>query len=242
MGKNQAVEKAEYFAESIGRMAYQALLEELGGDGGVTYYCVGHSVIQYTLDGYAFSTLVNHRGRQAAVELIATFLPSEVVESLYGAMQQTELTIMSITLEPIAAISAVIPQELRLLNIALVDVGAGTSDIAITNNGSVCAYTMATMAGTSAQKVLANSIFPSSPCCAANTVRPRRCAAGMARQERRFARNHDSTPLCDSAQDVLLHPRVERSETRKALRRHSLSLRAFRRFPKVLMKAAPLSC
>nr|WP_243151515.1 cell division FtsA domain-containing protein [Anaerotruncus colihominis] len=54
---------------------------------------------------------------------------------------------MSITLEPIAAISAVIPQELRLLNIALVDVGAGTSDIAITNNGSVCAYTMATMAG-----------------------------------------------------------------------------------------------
>lgn len=129
------------------QQAYQALLEELGGDGGVTYYCVGHSVIQYTLDGYAFSTLVNHRGRQAAVELIATFLPSEVVESLYGAMQQTELTIMSITLEPIAAISAVIPQELRLLNIALVDVGAGTSDIAITNNGSVCAYTMATMAG-----------------------------------------------------------------------------------------------
>ena len=29
MGKNQAVEKAEYFAESIGRMAYQALLEEV---------------------------------------------------------------------------------------------------------------------------------------------------------------------------------------------------------------------
>ena len=79
------------------QQAYQALLEELGGDGGVTYYCVGHSVIQYTLDGYAFSTLVNHRGRQAAVELIATFLPSEVVESLYGAMQQTELTIMSIS-------------------------------------------------------------------------------------------------------------------------------------------------
>ena len=29
MGKNQAVEKAEYLAESIGRMAYQALLEEV---------------------------------------------------------------------------------------------------------------------------------------------------------------------------------------------------------------------
>ena len=29
MGKNQAVERAEYLAESIGRMAYQALLEEV---------------------------------------------------------------------------------------------------------------------------------------------------------------------------------------------------------------------
>ncbi len=28
MGKNQAVEKAEYFAESIGRMAYQARLRK----------------------------------------------------------------------------------------------------------------------------------------------------------------------------------------------------------------------
>ena len=39
--------------------------------------------------------------------------------------------------------NAVIPAELRLLNLALVDIGAGTSDIAISENGSVSAYTMA---------------------------------------------------------------------------------------------------
>lgn len=110
-------------------------------------YCVGHSVMKYHLDGYPISTLLGHRGKEAQVELIATFLPNEVVESLYSAMSKIQCTVSSITLEPIAAMNAIIPQELRMLNLALVDIGAGTSDIAISDKGSVVAYTMATVAG-----------------------------------------------------------------------------------------------
>ena len=53
----------------------------------------------------------------------------------------------SLTLEPIAAMNAAIPAELRLLNLALVDIGAGTTDIAVCRDGSVTGYTMATIAG-----------------------------------------------------------------------------------------------
>lgn len=110
-------------------------------------YCVGHSVMRYYLDDYPISTLMNHRGKKAKVEIIATFLPTEVVESLYTTMAKIGLSVMSITLEPIAAMNAIIPQELRMLNLALVDIGAGTSDIALSDGGSVTAYTMATVAG-----------------------------------------------------------------------------------------------
>jgi len=125
------------------------LLSEASGSTGEhdIYSCVGYSVIRYYLDGYPMKTLINHRGRSAKVELIATFLPVEVVESLTEAMQIAGLRIASLTLEPIAAMNVVIPQELRLLNLALVDVGAGTSDIAISDAGSVAAYAMATVAG-----------------------------------------------------------------------------------------------
>ena len=51
------------------------------------------------------------------------------------------------TLEPIAAMNAAIPAELRLLNLALVDIGAGTTDIAVCRDGSVVGYTMVTLAG-----------------------------------------------------------------------------------------------
>lgn len=127
--------------------AYQKLVESLQEGDPADFCSVGHTVAGYQLDGYSFSTLTGHRGKKAGIDLIATFLPSEVVESLYTTMSMLGLTIASMTLEPIAAMNAVVPRELRLLNIALVDVGAGTSDIAVADKGSVCGYTMATVAG-----------------------------------------------------------------------------------------------
>lgn len=128
--------------------ARRKLLEENAESGdSIPFYCVGHAVVRYDLDGYTFSTVKGHKAEVAKVEIIATFLPGAVVESLYTAMEMAGLQVESVTLEPIAAMNAVIPQELRLLNLALVDVGAGTSDIAISESGSVAAYTMATTAG-----------------------------------------------------------------------------------------------
>jgi cell division protein FtsA len=111
------------------------------------FYCVGHTVVGYELDGYKIKTLVGHRGTKAFVDLIAAFLPSIVVESLYAVTDLCGLEVMSLTLEPIAAMQVIIPPEVRLINIALVDIGAGTSDIAVSRNGSIIAYAMATIAG-----------------------------------------------------------------------------------------------
>lgn len=116
-------------------------------DDSLSYYCVGHSVVRYYLDDYPFSTIVGHKGTRARADVIATFLPAEVIDSLCAAMAIIGCEISHLTLEPIAAMNAVIPAELRLLNLALVDIGAGTSDIAVSENGSVSAYTMATVAG-----------------------------------------------------------------------------------------------
>ncbi len=115
------------------------------GAGGMS--CVGHSVIKYCLDGHNFSSLENHKGSLISVEIIATFLPQQVVNSLYTTMNIAGLAVAGLTLEPIAAMNAIVPQELRSLNIALVDIGAGTSDIAISDGGAISAYTMATYAG-----------------------------------------------------------------------------------------------
>ncbi|MCX7747097.1 MAG: pilus assembly protein PilM [Clostridia bacterium] len=121
--------------------------EEINKEDKTQFYCVGYSVINYYLNSYVISTLLGHKGRKIGADILATFLPHIVVDSLYTVMSKIGLEIVSLTLEPIAAINVTIPKDLRLLNLALVDIGAGTSDIAITKDGSVVAYGMAPIAG-----------------------------------------------------------------------------------------------
>lgn len=111
------------------------------------FFLVGYTVAQYRLDDYPLSTLLGHSGRKLEADVVATFLPGEVVESLYAAMRAAGLQVSGMTLEPIAAMNAALPAEIRLLNLALVDIGAGTTDIAICRDGSVVGYTMTTLAG-----------------------------------------------------------------------------------------------
>lgn len=141
-------------AEMVSRLEAGAISEAetafFGGDvdeGGQRFYLVGYSVSRYYLDDYILSNLVDHNGRVLKADVIATFLPAEVVESLYAAMRKIGLEIASLTLEPIAAINAAIPPGIRLLNLALVDIGAGTSDIAVCRDGYITGYTMAVQAG-----------------------------------------------------------------------------------------------
>ena len=111
------------------------------------FYCVGNTPIRYQLNGYDINNLEGHKASKIAVELIATFLPEEVVDGLYEAVEYAGLHVASLTLEPIAAMNIAIPEQYRLLNIGLVDVGAGTSDICLTKDGCIIAYGMIPCAG-----------------------------------------------------------------------------------------------
>lgn len=84
--------------------------------------------------------MIDQQGDEASVEIIATFLPKVVVESLISALNRSGLEMEALTLEPIAAINVLMPPSMRRLNVALVDIGAGTSDIAITDMGTIIAY------------------------------------------------------------------------------------------------------
>lgn len=124
-------------------------------DSGKKFFCVGYSIVKYYLNGYPMEMIEMHMANYIEVELIATFLPEEVVDGLYSAVELAGLHVASLTLEPIAAINMAIPEKFRLLNIALVDVGAGTSDISIVKDGSIIAFGMIPLAGDEVTEAIA---------------------------------------------------------------------------------------
>ena len=138
--------------------AEHALREQSGAQND-QYYMVGYTVATYRLDGYPMSSIRDHTGRVIEAEVVVTFLPREVVESLYAVVGKLGLEVASLTLEPIASLNAAIPSDIRLLNLVLVDIGAGTSDIAICRDGSVVGYTMATVAGDEITELLMRALL-----------------------------------------------------------------------------------
>lgn len=138
-------------------MAIEKAYEEFTSeeDAAMSFYCVGNSVIRYYMNKYPIGNPEGHKASSIGADLIATFLPEDVIDGLYKAVEAAGLRVASLTLEPIAAIQVAIPKNYRMLNLALVDVGAGTSDICITEDGSITAYGMIPLAGDSLTEIIA---------------------------------------------------------------------------------------
>ena len=139
--------------ELLGIEKAQEKLKE-SNDTKYKFYCVGYSVVKYYLNEELFISLEGHKADKIGCDIIVTFLPEDVVDGLYSAVGQVGLSVANMTLEPIAAINVAIPENYRMLNIALVDVGAGTSDISITRDGSIVAYGMIPYAGDELTEVI----------------------------------------------------------------------------------------
>ena len=131
----------------------QEALKEVN-DTSYKFYCVGYSTVKFFLNDDVFISLEGHKANKIGEDIIVTFLPEDVVDGLYAAVGQAGLSVANMTLEPIAAINVAIPENYRMLNIALVDVGAGTSDISITRDGSIIAYGMIPHAGDELTEVI----------------------------------------------------------------------------------------
>lgn len=145
----KTISKEDIFAlDSLGiEKAYETFTNSGDFDENMKFYCVGYSVMHYFMNGYPMNQLENHKAKEISADLIATFLPDDVVDGLYKSVELAGLEVANLTLEPIAAIELAIPEMYRMLNIALIDVGAGTSDISITKDGSIIAYGMLPIAG-----------------------------------------------------------------------------------------------
>ncbi|MDE7429240.1 MAG: cell division protein FtsA, partial [Lachnospiraceae bacterium] len=71
-----------YALDSLGvERAYAEFLENNSMD--MKFYCVGYSVVRYYMNGYTMGNLERHKAKTIGEDLIATFLPEDVVDGLY---------------------------------------------------------------------------------------------------------------------------------------------------------------
>lgn len=117
--------------------AKQQLAWELGGKS-VDVRLVNSALVSIEIDGYPVTNPIGFQGKDVEVQLYTAFAPLIHIGALEKTAQELDLDLLAVAAEPFAVARAVIGNNPnQSLSAILMDVGGGTTDIAVINDGGV---------------------------------------------------------------------------------------------------------
>lgn len=117
--------------------AKQQLALELGGKT-IDVRLVNSALVSIEIDGYPVTNPVGFQGRDVVVQLYTAFAPLVHIGALEKVAEQLDLDLLAVAAEPFAVSRSVIGDDQSAsMSAVLMDVGGGTTDIAVINDGGV---------------------------------------------------------------------------------------------------------
>lgn len=110
---------------------------ELGGKN-IDIKLVNSALIAIEIDGYGVTNPIGFKGKDVSVQLYTAFAPLIHISALERTAEQLDLDLLTVAAEPFAVARSVIGDDPNAnLSAILIDVGGGTTDIAVVNEGGV---------------------------------------------------------------------------------------------------------
>ncbi|MDZ7786021.1 MAG: cell division FtsA domain-containing protein [Candidatus Saccharibacteria bacterium] len=117
--------------------AHKELAYELGGKN-VEIRLVNSALVSIEIDGYTVTNPVGFQGKEVVVQLYTAFAPLIHIGALEKTAQELDLDLLAVAAEPFAVARSVIGNDPNAsMSAVLMDVGGGTTDIAVVNEGGV---------------------------------------------------------------------------------------------------------
>lgn len=117
--------------------AKQQLAWELGGKE-VEIRLVNSALVSIDIDGYKVTNPIGFQGKEVLVQLYTAFAPMIHIAALERTAQELDLDLLAVAAEPFAVARSVIGNDPNAnMSAVLMDVGGGTTDIAVIKEGGV---------------------------------------------------------------------------------------------------------
>ncbi|MBW3569210.1 pilus assembly protein PilM [Candidatus Parcubacteria bacterium] len=127
----------ELVQERAEKSARKTLEWELGGRQ-VDVRLVNSALVSISIDGYEVTNPIGFKGRDVLVQLYTAFAPMIHIAALERVASELDLDLMAVAAEPFAVARSVIGDNPNAnMSAILMDVGGGTTDIAVINEGGV---------------------------------------------------------------------------------------------------------
>ena len=140
------------FEEARKQLAWETGHEELD------VKLVNASVVDVKIDGYRVTNPIGFQGKEVTVGVFNAFAPMVQLGALQSVAADLDLDLITIAAEPYAVARSMGVQEAGEFNAIFIDIGGGTTDIAVVTNGGVEGTRMFAIGGRSFTKRLANTL------------------------------------------------------------------------------------
>jgi cell division protein FtsA len=116
---------------------------------------VNTAIVDVQIDGYRVTNPVGFQGRDVSIQLFNAFAPMVHLGALQSVAGDLDLNLVNIAAEPFAVAKSVGGQDSGEFSAIFIDIGGGTTDIALVNNGGVEGTKMFAIGGRSFTKRIA---------------------------------------------------------------------------------------
>jgi len=144
--------QARVFEEARKQLAWET------GHEAIDVKLVNASVVDVKIDGYRVTNPIGFQGKEVTVGVFNAFAPMVHLGALQSVAADLELDLITIAAEPYAVARSLGAQEAGEFNAIFIDIGGGTTDIAVVSGGGLEGTRMFAIGGRSFTKRLSNSL------------------------------------------------------------------------------------
>jgi cell division protein FtsA len=145
----------------IQKQAYSEVRKQLMWETGkkeLEVKLVNAAVVDVHIDGYRVTNPVGFQGKDVTIQIFNAFAPMVHLGALQTVAADLDLNLINIAAEPFAVAKSVGADDSTEFSAIFIDIGGGTSDIAVVNNGGVEGTQMFAIGGRTFTKRIASSL------------------------------------------------------------------------------------
>ncbi len=149
----------EFIIEKVHERAQTKAQKQIAletGNEDVEVKLVNSALVGIHIDGYKISNPIGFQGRDVAVQIYTAFAPMVHIGALERVADELSLELLAVAAEPFAVSRSVLGDDASSnFTAVLIDVGGGTTDIAVVNDGGVEGTKMFGIGGRSFTRTIA---------------------------------------------------------------------------------------
>lgn len=152
---NEIIKKVQ---QKSGEVAKKTVALETGNDN-VEVRLINSAIVSLTIDGYKISNPVGFKGSDVVIQFYTAFAPLIHVAAIEKVCAELNLDLLTVAVEPFAVCRACLGDEVdNNFSGIVMDIGGGTTDIAVVEDGGVEGTKMFSIGGRSFTHQVAESL------------------------------------------------------------------------------------